>query len=74
MIKAISDDTGNVMPLRTDAIVAAELRAKVGPLLDQLCAVLSEARADGFEVSWAIQPDSFGRHLRCTEIAVRKQL
>jgi hypothetical protein len=70
----VADPADNVQPLRTDAIIASELRAELGPLLEQLCIVMSKARADGFEVSWAIQPDSFGRHLRCTEIAIKKQL
>lgn len=64
----------NIALLRTDAVIAAEIRAQLSPLLDQICAVMSKARADGLEVSWAIQPDSFGRHLRCTEIAIKKQL
>ena len=73
MLKAVEpDDT--IQPLRTDAVIAAELRAEIGPLLDQILALMSKARADGFEVTWAIQPDSFGRHLRCTEIAIKKQL
>jgi len=72
MLKAV-DDT-NIAPLRTDAVIAQELREKIGPLLDQICKIASEARADGYEISWAIQPDSFGRHLRVTEIAIKKQL
>lgn len=35
---------------------------------------MSKARADGYEVSWSIHPDSFGRHVRVTEIAIRKPL
>jgi len=68
------DESSNVQPLRTDAVIAVELRAAVGPLLDQLCSLMSSARAEGYEMSWAIQPDSFGRHLRVTEIAIKKQL
>lgn len=71
MLKAV-DNT--VEPLRTDTVIAAELRAELSSLLDQLCQIMSAARADGYEVSWAIQPDSFGRHLRVTEIAIKKQL
>jgi hypothetical protein len=70
----VAEQSDNVQPLRTDAVIAAELRAEIGPLLDQILAVMSKARAEGFEVSWMIQPDSFGRQLRCTEIAIRKQL
>ena len=74
MLKAIDNETGNVEPLRTDAVVAAEIRAELGPMLDQICAVLSKARNEGYEVAWVIQPDSFGRQVRCTEIAIKKQL
>lgn len=68
------DLENNVRPLRTDAVIAEELRGEIGPLLDKLLAVMSRARSEGYEVSWAIQPDSFGRHLRCTEILIKKQL
>jgi hypothetical protein len=70
----IADQTDNVQPLRTDAVVASELRAQISPLLDQLCKIMSQARADGYEVAWSILPDSFGRYLRVTEIAIKKQL
>jgi hypothetical protein len=74
MLKAVDDDTGNVQPIRTDAVIAAELRAEIGPLLDQICVIMSKARIEGYEVTWAIMPDSFGRHMRCVEIAIKKQL
>lgn len=73
-LMVVGDDHTNVKPLRTDAVIASELRAEIGPLLDQICAIMSKSRADGYEVAWVIQPDSFGRQLRCTEIAVKKQL
>lgn len=66
--------TDTVVVLRTDTVIAAEIRAEMAPLIEKICAVMSKARADGYEVSWAIAPDSFGRHLRCTEIAIKKQL
>ena len=74
MITTVENGDTNVSHLRTDAVIASELRAEVGPLLDQLCKIASRARSEGYEVSWTIQPDSFGRHLRVTEIAIKKQL
>lgn len=73
MLKAV-DESSNIQPLRTDALIATELRAELGPLLEQICVIMSKARSEGFEVAWSILPDSFGRHLRCTEIAIKKQL
>lgn len=79
MLKAVEDNTEEqetltVAKLRTDAVIAAEIRGQISPLLDQICAIMTKARADGYEVSWVVQPDSFGRHIRCTEIAIRKPL
>ena len=74
MLKSITDGDDNISPLRTDAVIAAEIRGQIGPLLDQICKIMSQARADGYEVSWTVQPDSFGRNIRCTEIAIRKPL
>lgn len=75
MLKSVdAEQANNVQPLRTDAVIAKELRDQIGPLLEQICAVISKARADGYEVAWVIQPDSFGRNMRCTEIAIKKQL
>lgn len=74
LLKSIERDGSNIQTLRTDTVIAAELRAEIGPLLDQIIKVMSKARTEGFEVTWAIQPDSFGRYLRCTEIAIKKQL
>jgi hypothetical protein len=70
----VADNADNVQPLRTDAVIAAELRGQIGPLLDKICKIMSDARAEGYEVAWSILPDSFGRHLRVTEIAIKKQL
>lgn len=60
--------------LRTDAVIAKEYREQLGPILDQLCAIASKARTEGYEIAWVMQPDSFGRNMRCTEITIKKQL
>lgn len=73
MLKSVEAETG-IVELRTDALVAKEIRDELSPLMDKVCAIVSKARADGYEITWAIQPDSFGRHLRCTEISIKKQL
>jgi len=74
LMQNIENSQQTIVPLRTDAVIAAELRTTLGPLIDQLCVIMSKARADGYDVSWTIQPDSFGRHLRCAEISIKKQL
>lgn len=67
-------EVGSVHELRTDAVIAKELRDQLSPLLDQMCSIMSNAKADGYGVSWTIQQDSFGRNFRVTEIAVVKPL
>ena len=74
IVESKEGESAAVHLLRTDAVVAKEIREEITPLIERLCAIMSKARAEGFEVSWMIQPDSFGRALRCTEIAVKKQL
>ena len=50
MITKVENGETNVTPLRTDAVIAAEIRGQISPLLDQICAIMSKARADGYEV------------------------
>lgn len=63
-----------VLPLRTEAVVAKEIRDALSPLLDQVCGIMSGAKASGLQVAWNIQPDSFGRRFRVVEISIVKPL
>lgn len=71
----ISDPTNihSIVPAKTDADHAKEYRARLAPLLEQCAAIMSEARANGYEVGFGIAPDNFGRH-RPSPITVTKPL
>ena len=58
-LKAVEDN--NVQVLRTDAVIAKEIRDELTPLLERVCSVLNKARACGMNVGLGINPDSFGR-------------
>ena len=64
----------NVIPLRTDAVAAKSIRDELMPLLESVCEIMARAKADGLMVSWTLQPDSFGRKFRVTEISIVKPL
>lgn len=70
----IREIEGGIVHLRTDAAIAQELRDKLNPLLDQVCGIMAQAKADGLMVSWNLQPDSFGRKFKVTEISIVKPL
>ena len=67
-------EVGGIEELRTDAVVAKDLRDELSPLLERVCKIMGRAKAEGYGVSWNIQPDSFGRFFRVTEISVVKPL
>lgn len=71
-LEIAADET--VTQLRTDAVVAKEVRDALSPLLDQVCEIMSGAKASGLQVAWNIQPDSFGRRFRVVEISIVKPL
>jgi hypothetical protein len=72
LAEVMDDET--VTTLRTDAVVAQEIRDQLSPLLDQVCSIMAQAKADGLIVAWNIQPDSFGRKFSVVEIAITKPL
>ena len=74
MTLAEISDAETVTQLGTDAVIALEIRDQLSPLLDQVCDVMSKAKADGMMVAWSIQPDSFGRKFRTVEISINKPL
>lgn len=56
-------DDSEVTMLRTDAMIAQELRSEIGPLLAGICHAMDKARAAGLKVDFGITQDAFGRHL-----------
>lgn len=69
-----ADERGNLVTLRTDAVIAQELRDELTPFLERVCEVMAKAKASGMGLSWNIQPDSFGRRFRVVEISIVKPL
>jgi hypothetical protein len=65
------NDPIKLVPSRPDAEIAAELRAKMEAAWEPVCRVLDEARAAGFEISSAAEPDYAGRH-RLTRLIIAK--
>lgn len=64
----------NVTVLRkSDAEVAADIKAGAGAMLAPICALMDEARADGLVLNFQIGVDGFGRS-RVVDISVVKPL
>lgn len=55
------NDPVSIVSGKSDVERAADLRAKVRPLLEQVCAVLGEANRDGMVIVFNLAPDQFGR-------------
>jgi hypothetical protein len=51
----------NVQMLRTDAVIAVELRAEMMPLLEKLADVMNKARNAGLHVGFGVHIDAYGR-------------
>lgn len=47
-------------PVATDAQRASDIRAKLRPLLEQVCEIIGAARRDGLAVGFNLQPDQYG--------------
>lgn len=45
----------------TDADKAADVRAKLRPLLDKVCEIITQARRDNLVVTFNLGPDQYGR-------------
>lgn len=50
-----------LVPGKTDAERAADIRAKLTPILEQAAAIVGEARREGLIITFNISPDQFGR-------------
>ena len=52
---------GGVTYIRqTDADKAADLRAKLRPILEQACEIIAAARRDGLIITFNLSPDQYG--------------
>jgi hypothetical protein len=60
---AITDPERNVSVLRTEAVIAKELREEIAPPLAEICRIMDKARAAGLKIDFAIQTDAFGRNI-----------
>lgn len=70
----MSESVTKLVPTRPDSEIAAEIRAELAPLLDQVATILGRARqSHGLQVQFNIAPDNFGR-MRCQEIIVTRPL
>lgn len=62
-----------LVPGKTDAETAAELREALKVCLNDAAKIMERARAAGLVVSWNIGPDSFGR-FRVNDINIVRPL
>lgn len=51
----------NIHELRTDAVIAKDLRAELEPIGEALAIVFTKARNAGLTLTLQIAPDAFGR-------------
>lgn len=54
-------EVAQLVPNKGDAEVAAEIRADLKPLLEQVAVVMARARKAGFNTGWSIGWDAYGR-------------
>jgi hypothetical protein len=57
----IESKVAELVPTKSDADVARELKAELQAPLDQVCAVLNRARAAGLMINIGLPTDQFGR-------------
>lgn len=63
LIKALTMETVNEpIPLRTEAVIATELKAKVSAMLTSVCQDMDDAAKAGLVLNFQIAKDAFGRH------------
>jgi hypothetical protein len=62
----------NVERLRTDAVLAEEIRTDMKEPLAKVCEIMNRARASGLTVNLAIMPDQYGRFR--TDLGIVKPL
>ena len=49
--------------VKTDADIAAELRAEIAPHIANVCKVMEKSLTLGMQISFALNPDGFGRYI-----------
>lgn len=60
-----------LVPTESDAARAAEHRERIVEMLSLVCPVLDTARADGFEVTFSLQPN-FMNKIAIAQLAIVK--
>jgi len=73
MIESVREGGNAVEPIRTDAMRAADIRAELSPLFDQVCDVLNRAKRDGLVVNFQMGADAYGRY-RLQDLTVVRPL
>jgi hypothetical protein len=68
----MNNEIAKLVPTKSDADRAAEHRERVIAVLKEICPVLDAARADGFEVSFSLQPD-FMNKTAIAQLAIVKR-
>jgi hypothetical protein len=63
----------SLVPSKTDAEMAQEIRAELRPLLEQIASIMGRARKSGMNIGWAIGWDNYGRAV-INQIDVNKPL
>ena len=66
-------DIATLVPCKSDADLAAQYRAELAPLLDQVCDIFGRARKDGIVLDFNIGADQYGR-MRVNEVSAVKLL
>jgi len=69
----MNDAIARLEPTKSDADKAADYRARIRPLLEQACEIISEARRNGLGIGFNLAPDQFGIQ-RVGDISVTKPL
>lgn len=54
-------EVAQLVPTKSDAETAAEIRKDLRPLLEQVANIMADARRKGLTVGWAIAFDQHGR-------------
>ena len=58
-----SDEESTIVPFRTDAQLAQELRDEIAPHMAEICRIMDKARAAGLKLDFGFGQDAFGRHI-----------
>lgn len=63
MVMNVDHIADRLNTVKTDADIAAELRAEMAPHIAEVCKVMEKAHSSGMQISFALNPDAFGRYI-----------